>query len=317
MVTIRPLRDDDYAAAAEVMNATLLDSETLTGEQIRHADAIRSPAMRSARWVAELDGRVVGTASQLQYEDLYHPRKFWVMVRVHPGFQRRGIGAALYDTVLEQVRRYDPLALQVQVREDQTAGLVFAAHRGFVEYSRRWESFLELATFDPAPYADLETRLTRDGLTIRSVAELAADPDRDHKLHDLLWALDQDVPIDEPITPMSFTSFLTQVVQHPSFVAAGSFVALDGERYVGATILLGSPRSLNHDMTGALRDYRGRGLATLLKVRAARFAQANGYERMTATNDLSNAPMLAINARLGYTRLPAQLQLAKTFASEG
>lgn len=315
MAIIRRLADRDYPAVAAVMAGTLLNGETVTAEQIRYGDANRSPAMKTARWVAEYDGRLVGTASQLQYEDMYHPRKFWVMVRVHPDHQQQGVGAALYDALLTHVQQFDPLALQVQIREDQAAALAFAAKRGFAEYSRRWESYLDVAGFDPAPYATLEARLADEGITVKSVTELAADPDRDHKLHELLTLLDQDVPIDEPATPMSFESFLRQALHNPRFVADGTFIALDSSRYVAmSSFYRNGDCELDIDMTGTLRDYRRRGIGTLLKVRGIQFAQANGYERIVVTNDLTNTGMLAINAQLGYVRRPAQLRLAKTFA---
>ena len=51
--------------------------------------------------------------------------------------------------------------------------------------------------------------------------------------------------------------------------------------------------------TGTARDHRGRGLASLAKLAQLRWAADNGVERVITDNDALNAPMLAINRRLG------------------
>jgi GNAT superfamily N-acetyltransferase len=311
---IRAETPNDYPAVVEIVNRTRPE-HPITLDDLLYGDAHREPHIRSGRWVAEEAGRVVGLCSYDQYADLYHPRKFWVSVRVHPDFQRRGIGAALYYTLLDGLRPLDPLALQVAIREDRTGALRFAEVRGFREYSRRWEARLDVFSFDAAPYAALRERLKREGIRLRSFAELADDPDRDRKFEALQWALDQDVPIDEPITRRTFEQFRREVIEHPRFVSDGTFVALDGDAYIGLMSFFrtNQPDTLDIDLTGTLPAYRRRGIATLLKVQGVEWARANGYQTIIVFNDLPNTGMLAINDRMGFVRQPAQLQLAKTF----
>jgi RimJ/RimL family protein N-acetyltransferase len=52
--------------------------------------------------------------------------------------------------------------------------------------------------------------------------------------------------------------------------------------------------------TATRRDYRGRGLALAVKLATTHWAAAHGITQIATTNDETNAPMLAINARLGY-----------------
>jgi RimJ/RimL family protein N-acetyltransferase len=54
-------------------------------------------------------------------------------------------------------------------------------------------------------------------------------------------------------------------------------------------------------MLGTLAQFRGRGLGTAAKLATIQWAAANGITQMFTTNDEANAPMLAINRRLGYT----------------
>jgi RimJ/RimL family protein N-acetyltransferase len=92
------------------------------------------------------------------------------------------------------------------------------------------------------------------------------------------------------------------VLEQPLVTADGSFVAMvDG---IAAAVSL-----LDHDpetgrtanmFTGTLREYRGRGLALAVKLASIHWAAAHGSSMMVTTNDLENAPMLAVNKRLGY-----------------
>jgi RimJ/RimL family protein N-acetyltransferase len=53
-------------------------------------------------------------------------------------------------------------------------------------------------------------------------------------------------------------------------------------------------------MAGTCRDRRGRGFATLAKVESMCRAASLGIRRIVTENDRGNAPMLAINDRLGF-----------------
>jgi RimJ/RimL family protein N-acetyltransferase len=52
--------------------------------------------------------------------------------------------------------------------------------------------------------------------------------------------------------------------------------------------------------TGTMRAHRGRGLASAVKLASIEWAARNGIVQLATRNDETNAPMLAINRRLGY-----------------
>ena len=60
-------------------------------------------------------------------------------------------------------------------------------------------------------------------------------------------------------------------------------------------------------LTGVRRSARGRGIATALKREQARRAKEAGLRRIETTNDEANAPMRAVNARLGFEAEPVWL----------
>ena len=56
-----------------------------------------------------------------------------------------------------------------------------------------------------------------------------------------------------------------------------------------------------NEMTGVLRQYRHRGIATALKVRSIAFAQSRGVSVMYTVHAAANRAAIAMNRRLGYT----------------
>ena len=73
---------------------------------------------------------------------------------------------------------------------------------------------------------------------------------------------------------------------------------------VGLAVVLhrypSDPTRVGHRMTATDRAWRGRGVALALKREALRRGHAAGVRTFEASNDDSNAPMRAINDRLGY-----------------
>ncbi|MFO7547023.1 MAG: GNAT family N-acetyltransferase, partial [Trueperaceae bacterium] len=64
-----------------------------------------------------------------------------------------------------------------------------------------------------------------------------------------------------------------------------------------------------------LPAYRGRGIATLLKVKGIAYARDHGYDEIRVVNDEQNDAMRAINHKLGFVPRPARLRFEKSLAS--
>ena len=63
------------------------------------------------------------------------------------------------------------------IREDESDLRGALTERGYVEVLREREYALDVTRFDFAPYRDLAARLRKLGIAIRSLPELADDPD--------------------------------------------------------------------------------------------------------------------------------------------
>jgi mycothiol synthase len=313
-LVIRPFAPADYPALAEIWNVNYPDYPT-TPDELRLDDRQREKGCRWERWVGEIAGRVVGHGCFDQPATMYHPRRFSLTLNVLPDFQRRGVGSALYERVAAELAQFDPLSLRAIAGENMAGRIRFLEARGFREESRFWESQLDVSEFDPAPFAGVEERIRIQGMEIRTMRELEAEPDRDRKLHELISEVQSDMPIPEPYTRLNYDAFLKRMREDENLLPDAFFVTVDRGDYVGVHFLRQVPgsRALMTGDTGVVKSHRRRGLALALKLRGIGYAQAHGHPLIRALNDSSNQSILALNQRLGFRRSLAWVGFIKEF----
>ncbi|MBN1678920.1 MAG: GNAT family N-acetyltransferase [Anaerolineae bacterium] len=312
-MTIRDFTPDDYPIIADIQTAIHPDTPAVPEDYIEY-DARRDPKCKHQRWVVEVDGQVVAAGQYDQFVWMYHPLKFFVWVRVLPTFQRRGIGSVLWDHMSAALEPFEPAVLISNSRSDIPDGMRFLEKRGFIETHRARMSNLDIAAADLTPYAGLEDRLAAEGIVIKTCRELANDPERDRKLYDLEWILDQDVPGSEDLTRTTFERWKNDILDSENFLPDAYFVALDGDEYIGMSNLWADRASdmLFTGLTGVKRDYRRRGIATAMKARAVAYGKANNNSIIRTFNEVNNQNMLSINERLGFVKQPDVIQYEKT-----
>lgn len=311
---IVPAQSNHYSAIAAIFN-TLDPEVNFTALGIEDWDKRRDPKFKFQRWVVFEKDRIVGTGSYDQSIWFAHPQKFIIWLGVLPEFQRGGIGSALYETILQGLQPYDPLALRSTAKEDHPQSLQFLEKRGFHEVIRDIPSTLDVTAFDLSRFTGREERFRDQGIVIKTLPELADDPERNQKLYDLDWDLSLSVPGDlaAGIGRRGLEKYIEYAITGPSAIPEAFFVAVKGDEYIGLSHVLSMEKgvSLYQGLTGVLPTYRHLGIGLSLKIRAIAYAQANGYQLILAENDAKNLPMLAMNARLGYVCQPASITFEK------
>lgn len=285
-------------------------------EEARHEDA-RYDGVKflMGRHVLEMDeGRIVGYTGYRHMPNMYHPQKFWLDLIVHPAFQRRGLGRKLYDHLVASLRQLKAQTVWTNVRESMEESVQFAERRGFEAVRRAWESRLNVATFDPTPFQAKADAATKRMRVVTVAEERERDPDWLLKLYDVHVEVAADVPQPEAYTPQTIEQFQQRVLENPSWLPEGHFLAKDQGRYVAESFVFRSlerPDVVYQGLTATRREYRGRGIALALKLRVAEFARQRGYREIRTWNDTMNEPMLHINVRMGYVRQPAWITFQK------
>ena len=310
---IRLFAPGDYEALAGLTLALYPDHAD-SAEEIRFSDEHRDPKVHWKRYVWIEDGRVVAQGGYSQNAWAFHPQRFWIDVEVHPDFQGRGIGSTFYRFLEDEVMRHEPIKLQAATGDLHPRGIAFAERRGFKREQTERESRLDLARFDPAAWSEARDSVREQGIVIRSYAALSAERDIQRELYELVTTLNLDVPWPDPPTPPEFELWSTRMLENPNLLPEGYHIALDGDRLVGMSNLWNAQAvdDVWTGLTGVLREYRGRGIATALKVSVLAWAKGAGIPGTRTWNAEQNTPMLGINRRLGFEFLPAWHTCAKT-----
>jgi len=304
----------DYPAIAGVLTAEN-PQWPATPEDLAHSDAVRDPKFHWTVFLAEEtssgEKRIIGMASAGHDSLAHREDKFKINIRVHPAMQGLGVGARLYQVLLHHLEPFAPCELYAEVWAAHPRAVRFFTERGFVDTWRRLDYRLDVSHFDFTPYTGLEKRVRASGLEVTTYAELGHDPERLAKLYRLDRALWRDVPFGETITDRSLEQFEKEEVQAPEFIAEACFIAMHGDEFVGYSNLTHTGNYFDIEMTGVLPAYRGKGVATALKLCDIRYAQAHGNRELWTVNDSINTAMLALNEKLGFQCQGATIRFIK------
>jgi mycothiol synthase len=315
-LTIRPFdgSDRDYEATVAIWNEIWPD-EPSSVEGMKYRESIRDRKFIFERLMAELDGEIVALASYREPFWSYAPGKYDIQILVRPEYQRRGIGSTLYDYVMDRLVELpnEPVNLHSDAREDQPHSVKFLTDRGFEQKQRQQVSRLDVASFDPAPFADSVRRFEESDLVVKTLEEFQRE-DREAvaKLHRAFCVFFRDVPFFEEQTDVSLEHF-EKDISGPYKLEGGFLIAFDGDEIVGTTSVwkrLGEPGALDTGLTAVARGHRRKGIATGLKVRAIGFAKSIGARVIQTDNEEKN-PMYDLNVRLGFRAVPAWLLFRK------
>lgn len=177
--------------------------------------------------------------------------------------------------------------LLADVREVDQAALVRAQRRGYQVEHHIFRSRLCLSDWNAAAFAPAVARAKAAGIRFTSfAAEIAGEESYER------WR--NNFRIDPHMDP------------------AGWILAVDGERWVAlSSVVRREDGGFFTGFTGVEREYRGRGLALATKVVALEYARSAGAREIFTSNHSVNAPMLAVNRKLGYVPEPGWFQLAK------
>jgi mycothiol synthase len=281
--------DRDYGRLVEIHNVVWPEwSETV--ESIRAEDALRSRDFFRQRYVWEENGEIVAYASIGESPWSYEPGKYFVFIVVHPDWQGRGIGRRLYGHVTAELdgREPRPRKLVSDTRENFARAIRFLEDRGFEQVQRQEVSRLDIERFDWGRFSERRGAAERAGLAVRTGDWLLEnDTDAKRKLYDLVWSILEDVPTPDPLTRRPFDEWVREEMGHPAWLPEAWFVAIDGDDYVGVSSAwtdLSNSERLYQGLTGVLRPYRRRGLATDLKVRISEFARERGVRYIITDN---------------------------------
>lgn len=258
-----------------------------------------------ARLVAVDDGgRPVGYASLLRTPWDARPSVSVLVDRAHRG---RGIGSALFAAL-----QCGETPVACEVSDQDPVALRFAQRRGFQIDRQRYTSAIDPTTFDETPFRGVIESVKAGGLRFFSFAEERSG-EHERKLYELYALTAPDIPGNDSPGMEPFEEFRRSLFEHPLARLDCIIVAAEGNRFAGVctTTFEEGQRSMFTWYTAVAPAYRGRHIALALKLLAIRAVGRYGVTRLATSNDSQNAPMLAVNRRLGYIREPGVYALVR------
>lgn len=290
MIELRPCESDsDLEAWRRVRIAVTPYERTDSVEELRQR-ATPERLMLLAYRDGELAGSGVGgrgdTASG------------FAIPRVLPEHRRRGVGTKLLHTLAEHV---ETLGLpDLGGAADDEGAVAFGRHFGFDEVGRQVEQVRTVSADEPWPAVP-------DGLTLISLAE---EPELVRRLyHELALDAFEDMPTPRKveITPEQWES---EWITWPE----ATFAAFADGELVGMAGLLrdvDQPQRAENALTTVRRDFRGRGIARLLKETTIAWASDHGLREIYTWTQTGNENMQAVNERLGYVTRTVSISLRR------
>ena len=152
-------------------------------------------------------------------------------------------------------------------------------------------------------------RATAAGITITTAAEMGGEAVYP-RIYELAHATYGDISSGVEYVGSSYESWLVWA-KRPGVRMDRFWVATDGGRLVGLSFLEYLENLVHTGYTGVLREYRGKGIARALKLETLVQAADLGVDAVETDNDFENAPILYLNADLGYQEVMGQVELHK------
>lgn len=318
MYTIRPFdyTHTDYETILSIRNHARPDSpRTITEWQ--YEDSVQREEFPHHRDLIFTDyaQTPIAFADYGQSHSSYHPQKYYWRITVHPDHVHHAIYAQHLAHILTMLANKDLIAITTDALDNQAVLRDFLASENFVETIRFMISELDVNAFDLSRWADAELRVKQQNIQIKALSELIpSDPMWQHKLYELDWLINRDMPNIAPPVKSSFEQFKISNIEHPKFDPDFWFIALHDDEFVGLTQYWSNREDtelLKVGDSGVIGEYRRHGIVTALKIESIRFAKRLGVPLMRTTNADVN-PMYQINLRLGFQPVPSWIDFEKS-----
>ncbi|WUJ68061.1 GNAT family N-acetyltransferase [Kribbella soli] len=282
---IRAAGPGDVDAAVALHDALVPYLVVTRSSLIRRLTAPAAPgngafaAVNNGELVGWASGGLIGGSDPLDGE---------LRLLIRPEYRGRGIGTRLLEATHADLR---------------TAGATSA--RVFADPSSvDWAARFGYRQTRQVHYAGIDPRKVPDLPEVPSQVQLVPFTEVDPRLlHAADEVAQRTKPGDAKIPSHPYDAWLADIWNAPDLVREVSVAAMYDGQIIAFTRNHGDRAKMWSRMTSTMPEYRGRGLAKLVKSAALHRAADAGIEGAYTANYDGNTPMLAVNEWLGYDRI--------------
>lgn len=269
---------------------------------------------RCMRLVSERDG-IINVLLEAGHEAWPEgQRRFgWVGMTVHPDDWTERLYRDGFARAESWQRSEDAEVAVTTLREDFERERAVLAALGYREVRRErfWELDL-LSRRDELLAGAEKTRaeMRRQGVTLTTL-DRDGSAETVRKVYELDISTTQDVPTTVPFHVPNFEEWQRDYFENPGIRMDRFWIARVGDEVAGMSLIEFPPERgvPSTEFTGTSAKFRGRGIARALKYETVAQAIAIGATRIRTDNDSANAPILHINADMGYEPITPYLEL--------
>ena len=250
-------------------------------------------------------------------------RTTFFTTNLDPNYNHKGYRKLLFDEMLKRVKAYNCNKILTSIYQHpnykEHQKLLIKEDFKLVQTNREYSC--NIRKVDIKKYYPLINKLESEGMKFydsreEMVTNTQKFPDHFKKLEELEWMIEQDFPIPDGITHTRtpFKHWLKLCHDFYKNSYGVDIVAVYKKQYIASTDITVYPKSESHKGwtggLGVLKEFRRKGIATALKIKAIEVLLKRGVTEVRTDNEENN-PMYKINVALGFKPVPFSLDYSK------
>ena len=309
--------DHEFNELARIDNLVNHDSISHPDED-KHDWNIRDKSIIRDRIMLYNHNKLVGVVYYSQGR-VPNERICFYTLNLDPNFNNKGYRTLLFNKLLEKIKVFNANKLFTGIYDHPNYHnhKNFLVNNGFKLTQTNREYSCDIKNINIDKYKSLIQTLESEGIQFYdSKEEMLNFPNHYKKLEELNWTYTKDFPIPDGIehTRLPFKRFMEIQKDFEKNYYGVEIVAVRDDKYIGSTSLEVFPKSEPHkaytEGLGVLKEYRRKGIATALKIKAIQSLLQKGIKEIRTDNEENN-PMYKINVALGFSPVPSSLEYTK------
>ena len=319
MITIKNFTatDKEFKELARIDNLVNHDSIAHPDED-KNEWSIRDKNIIRDRILLYKEDILIGVLYYSQGRDENKQTAFFTL-NLDPNYNNNGYRSLLYNSMLEKVQIFNCNKVHTSIYDhcnyEEVKKLIIKEKFNLVQTNREYSC--DIKNINIAKYQPLIKKLESEGIQFYDSKEEMLDfPNHYKKLEALEWEIEQDIPIPDGIkhTRLPFKHWKTLCLDFYKNSYGIDLIATFDDRYIGSTDIAVFGKSEPYKgwtgSLGVIKDFRRRGIATAIKIKAIEKLLNKGVTEIRTDNEKNN-PMYKINVALGFKPVPFSLDYMK------
>ena len=309
--------DIEFKECAKIDNLVNHDS-IVHPDDDKNRWKIRDKSLVRGRLLLYNDETLIGVIYYSQGRDKNNRTTFYTL-NLDPSYNNNDYRVLLFSKMLEKVKKINCNLVHTSIYDhpNYEEHKKLLVDKGFKLVQTNREYSCDIRNIDIDKYQPLIKKLESKGIDFYDSKDEMREypgkfPSHYEKLEELIWIYAQDFPIPDGIkhTRMPFDQAMKLQIDFEKNSYGTEIVAVKDNKYVGSTDITVYPKADPHKGwtggLGVLKEFRRKGIATALKIKAIERLLKKDVREVRTDNEESN-PMYKINVELGFKPVPFSL----------